>query len=246
MKTLQLTIGIVICIASARIVFAQSPEGLIDYEVKINMHRNLPPDRQEMKNMMPEFRTIRHQLFFTTKESLYKPVEEEEEDPFESNHGGMRMRFQQPQVEVYFNPSEQKRITQEDFMGKQYLIEDTLQMTPWKFGTETKTVVGIECKQATYVDEVRKQSIVAWYAPSLRPFLGPEIYHTLPGGVLEVNINDGERVIVATKVSPRPLKKNELKIPTQGIKTSRHEFNKLREAQMEKMRANGANVIIRN
>lgn len=246
MKILQLTLGIAICIAAAGLVFAQSPEGLIDYEVKINMHRNLPPDRQEMKNMMPEFRTTRHQLFFTTKESLYKPVEEEEEDPFESNPGGMRMRFQQPQVEIYFNPSEQKRITLEEFMGKQYLIEDTLQMIPWKFGTETKTIIGLECRQAMYVDEIRKQSIVAWYAPALRPFLGPESFHTLPGGVLEVNINDGERVVVATKINSRPLKKNEIKIPTQGVKTSRSEFNKLRDAQMEKMRANGANMIIRN
>jgi GLPGLI family protein len=80
----------------------------------------------------------------------------------------------------------------------------------------------------------------------LRPFLGPETFHTLPGTILEININDGERMITAKSVAARPLKKNELKVPTQGTKITQPEFRKMVEQQMERMRANGANVIIRN
>lgn len=245
MKVLQLVFGILVCLAVAHLVFGQSPEGVIDYEMKVNMHRNLPPGREDMKNVLPEFRTSRYQLFFTSEKSMYKPVEEDMQEEFESDNGAMRFRFQQPQVEIYFSPVEQRRISSQEFAGKYYLIEDSLQITPWKFGTETKTILGHECRQASYFNEERKQNIVAWYAPSLRPLLGPEIFHTLPGCILEVDVNDGERIITARKITARLLKKNEIKIPNQGTRISQSEFNDMRKAHMEKMRANGANIIIR-
>jgi GLPGLI family protein len=155
------------------------------------------------------------------------------------------MRFQQPHIEMYFNQSTSHHITWQEFMGKEYLIEDSLKFPAWKFGTETKTVIGYVCKQAMYYNEERKEDVVAWYAPQLRPLLGPETFNTLPGAVLEVNLNDGERIITAKKLDARPLKKNELKVPAKGIKISREEFRKMVDAHMERMRANGANMIIR-
>lgn len=243
MKRILLLAGILACIAAARIVFAQ--EGIITYEVKINTHRNLPPDRQEMRSMIPEFRISHDQLSFNANESLYKPLEEEEEDEFD-NGGGMRMRFQRPMNETYANQEQMQRIRLQEFMGKKYLIEDTLKLTAWKFGTETKEIQGHLCRQATFYNEERKQDITAWYTDQLRPFIGPENFNTLPGAVLQVDINNGERLITATKIELRPLKKHELKVPSGGTKTTEAEFRKFMEQQMEKMRANGGNIIIRN
>ncbi|HEY0654508.1 MAG TPA: GLPGLI family protein [Chryseosolibacter sp.] len=245
MKRILLILGIVTSLAAAHVVFAQT-EGVINYETKINVHRNLPPDRQEMKNMIPEFRVVQDVLFFNGNESLHKPVIEDEEDQFESGGGGMRMRFARPQNETYVNQEKAKRVLLQDFMGKKYLIEDSLNVMPWKFGTETKEISGYTCKQATFYNEERKQNITAWYTDKLRPFLGPESYNTLPGGVLQVDINDGERVITAKTVELRPLKKNELKEPSGGTKTTQAEFRKMMNEQMERMRANGANIMIRN
>jgi GLPGLI family protein len=243
MKTLLLVLGVVVSLAAATIL--QTTEGIITYEVKTNMHRTLPKEREGMKNMVPEFRTNQQQLFFTAEESLYKPVEEEEADT-EFDNGGMRMRVQQPQIEMYFNAASSQRITLQEFMGKEYLIEDTLSLPPWKFGTESKVIIGYACKQATYYNEERKQHVVAWYSPQLRPFLGPDLFNTLPGGVLEVDINEGERVMTAKKIEARPLKKNELKIPAKGVKTTRSDFRKMMEEHAARMRANGANIIIRD
>jgi GLPGLI family protein len=246
MKKIVLVLGIVVCFAAAEILIDQIPEGVINYEVKVNVHRTLPKEREAMKNRIPEFRTSQHQLFFNPNESLYKPVEEEDEDEnMEQGGGGIRMRFQQPRIEMYFDQATARRITQQEFMGKEYLIEDSLQVSPWKFGTETKTVIGYECKQAMYYNEERNQQIVAWYTQQLRPFLGPETFNTLPGAVLEVNLNDGERILTAKSVEPRPLKKYELKIPRQGIKTTQAEFKKMMEEHRERMRESGGNVIIR-
>ena len=156
------------------------------------------------------------------------------------------MRIQRPMNETYINRAEAKRIRLQEFMGKKYLIEDSLKLMAWKFGSETKEVSGHLCKQASYYNEERKQSVVAWYSDKLRPFLGPENFNTLPGVILQVDINDGERTITAKNIELRSLKKNELKVPSGGTKTTEEEFRKMVETQMERIRANGGNIIIRN
>jgi GLPGLI family protein len=244
MKKILLLLGIVVCVTAAQVVFGQVAEGVITYEVKMNMHKTLPPDRQEMKNMIPEFRVNKDQLFFNATESLYKSMEEEEDEDIEEGEG-VRMRFRRPQNEVYINKNDSRRLVLQEFLGKKYLLEDTLKVTPWKLGTETKQIKGYMCKQANYYNEERKQNILAWYTEQLPAFLGPETFSTLPGTVLQVDINDGERVVTALNIEQRPLKKNELKLSPGGVKTTEAEFRKIREEQMERMRANGANVIIR-
>ncbi len=247
MKKIVLVLGIVVSLAAAEIVVDQIPEGVITYEVKVNVHRTSPKERESMKSRIPEFRTSQYQLFFNPNESLYKPVEEEEDEDENIEHGGgaVRMRFHQPRIEMYFDQAAARQITQQEFMGKEYLIEDSLQVSPWKFGIETKTVMGYACKQAMFYNEQRKQQVVAWYTPQLRPFLGPETFNTLPGAILEVDLNDGERVMTAKSLDARALKKYELKIPKQGVKTTQAEFRKMVEEHSELMRANGGNVIIR-
>jgi GLPGLI family protein len=243
-RWILLIIGVLICLATAEVVFCQTNEGMISYETKINMHRTLPKEREEMKKMIPEFRVSQQQLSFNANESLYKPVEEDEDENMEQG-GGIHMRIQQPFVEIYSNRSNSLRVTQQEFLGKEYLIEDSLTLPPWKFGTETRKIMGYDCRQAMHYNEGKKQQVVAWYAPQLRPFLGPENFNTLPGTVLEVNLNDGERVITAKNLQVRALKKNEIKVPSHGIKTTQGDFRKMVEEHTARMRANGADIIIR-
>lgn len=255
MKRVIIVIGVLVCLAAAQVVFGQVAEGVIHYETKINMHRNIPAEREGMKTMIPEFRTVKNQLFFNATETLYKPVIEDEQEEW-SGGGGMRMRFSAPQSETYVNTESQIRTVLQEFMGKKYLVEDTLKMLPWKFGTETKTILGYECKQAYFTEEVkitmgtqeetRNVEITAWYTDKIKPFLGPDRYNTLPGTVLALDINGGERVTLAVKIENRPLKKNELKAPSSGTKVTQEEYQKMVSEQMEKMRQGGANVFIRN
>ena len=245
MKKILILFGVLISLVAVRSVFAQTMEGIITYDVKINLHRRLPPERESMKGMMPEFRTTKEQLIFNSGESLYKPIiEDEEEESF--GGGGVQMRFRQPNIERYLNQATGKIISKQELMGKDYLVEDSVKLAPWKLGTETKTIQGYECKQAYYTDESNpngKQEITAWYTDKIRPFLGPDRFNTLPGAVLAVDINNAERVIVASKIEMRPLKKNELKIPSKGTKTTPQEFKKLMD---EQMRNSGGGIMIRN
>ena len=245
MKKLLILLGVLASLTTAHIVFGQSTEGSITYEVKVNLHKRLPPERAEMKSMIPEFRTTKSQLFFTKNESLSKPLIEDEEE--EISGDGSQIRITQPNNEFYLNQSLGKCISKMELMGKDYLISDSIKVLPWKLGTETKTIQGYLCKQAFYVDESipdRKQEITAWYTEQIRPFLGPEKFNTLPGTVLAVDINNAERFMVASKIEFRPLKKNELKIPTSGQKITQEEFTKFMQEQMKKM--GGGGMIIRH
>src|SRR5688572_10846496 len=153
MRKILLIVGLLTSLAIAQVVLGQSVEGVITYEAKQNLHRNLPPERAEMKSMIPEFRTTKEQLFFNAQESLYKTViEDEEEQDFQGggHGGGFRMVMRQVNNELYINPGSEKSISRQEFMGKEYLIEDPLKIAPWKFGTETKTILGYVCKQAYY------------------------------------------------------------------------------------------------
>jgi GLPGLI family protein len=268
MKRLILIVGILASVAVAQVLFAQSSEGVITYESKINMWRRLPPERAELKSMIPEWRTTKEQLFFNGDESLYKTlIEDEDDQEFSSSAsggGGMKMVFRAPSSEVYSKPNSQKIVSKQEFMGKDYLIEDTLKMSPWKFGTETKEIMGYVCKQAyfTRTEEQRIMrvtdsgtptpekktvtlEITAWYTDQIRGFLGPERYNSLPGAVLAIDVNSGERVIVANKIELRPLKKNELKVPEKGQKISQADFRKMMDEQAKQMGGSGG-MIIRN
>lgn len=245
MKSTFLNLSILMLTTAAQGVFGQA-EGVITYEAKINMHRTLPPEREDMKAMIPEFRTHQDLLVFNATESLHKPIIEEEPEE-EMEHGGTHIRrMQRPLNETYVNSASFRRVVLQEFMGKRFLIKDSLQLTPWKLTSDTKKVKGYLCKQASFYHEERKQSIVAWYTNALRPFLGPENYNTLPGAVLEVDINDGERIITAINIELRALKKNELKVPSGGTKITDTEFREMVRVHTERMRANGGNIMIRN
>lgn len=264
MKKLILMLGVLVCMLASRFVFAQQ-QGVITYENRINMHRNIPADRQEMKAMMPEFRTTKMQLVFNGEESVYKSIVEDEDEQFTAGgSGGFRMTFRMPKTEMYTNSSTSVILSLQDMMGKKYLIQDTVQMSPWKLGTETKEIMGYTCHMAYYTATIEApifriggggpgsapggsapekttitQEITAWYTDQIRPSLGPDRYNTLPGTVLALDINNGERVIVARNIELRELKKDELKVPDSGTKVSQQEFRKIQEEQMERMRANG-------
>ncbi|WP_299991605.1 GLPGLI family protein [uncultured Pontibacter sp.] len=227
----------------AVVVYAQ--EGVITYENTMNMHRRLGPEQEAMKSMIPEYRTTKQQLFYNTQESLYKALEEDE-DQFTASGGGMRINMRVPLNESYYDQGTAQKVFLTEFMGKKYIIEDSIRISPWKFGTETKEIQGYTCKQAYYEDEARKLAVVAWYTDKLRPALGPESYNTLPGAVLAVDINNGERVIKAIKVEQRSLKKGEISRPGKGQKVTQQEYQAMVDEQMERMRQNGGrNVIIR-
>lgn len=246
MKKILLILGVLTSLLAAHVVMGQTTEGVIHYEVKVNMHRRMPPEDEAMKKVVPEYNVFKDQLTFNTDASLYKPVEDEEEEEFSDEGAGMRMTIRRPKVELYFHQPTLTRVLVQDFMGKKYRIEDTVKITPWKLSSETKVIMGYTCHKASWYNEERQQNIVAWYTNQMRAFLGPEGFNSLPGAVLQIDVSDGERIVTATKIESRKLEKGELKVPSGGVKTTEEEFKKIRDEQMRKMGGSNGRVIIRN
>jgi GLPGLI family protein len=132
-----------------------SGEGKITYEQKINVHKRLPPEAEQMKAMIPEFQTNKLELYFTPTTSLFK-LAKPEGDQLPSTdggggRGGMMMRFGgMTQDAETFRDYDNELVTESRELGpKRYLIDDTLRPLKWKLEDETMTINGFECKKAT-------------------------------------------------------------------------------------------------
>jgi GLPGLI family protein len=128
---------------------AQVKEGTIYYDQKTNMHRTITDE--QMRAMIPEFRTAKYMLLFSDSVSMYKPIPEDEApDPFAGGGGRMVIRMGGASGgDLYKNLSQSKSVQSSELGGKNFLIVDSILQQPWKLGTETKTILGHVCRKAT-------------------------------------------------------------------------------------------------
>jgi len=138
------------CLTGFLMAKAQQKEGTIVYERKINMYKTITDE--QMRAMMPEFRTSKHMLLFSDSISVYKAIPEDEApDPFAGGPGGGRMvmRFGNEGGDLYKNFSQSKSIQTSELGGKNFLIVDSIKAQPWKLSMETKQILGHTCHKAT-------------------------------------------------------------------------------------------------
>lgn len=232
-------------VSSISITFAQKQEGIINYDFKVDMHKRIQDP--QMKAMIPQFRTNKYELFFTTAESYYKPIVEDEEpeaSTFSSNGANITIKTQTPQNEIYKNFTTSSLINEREFAGKKYLIVDSIKTTPWKLLSDSKAIAGYNCTKAVYENTERKQTFVAWFTNDIICPSGPEAISGLPGMILELDINNGETVITANKITFKDVK-SEIKAPSKGKKVTQNEFNKIRDDYMKEMNSQGGGPNIR-
>ncbi|MCC6412283.1 MAG: GLPGLI family protein [Saprospiraceae bacterium] len=218
---------------------AQKDEGVILFEERINLHRSIPEEDAEMKAMVPEFRVAQSELLFTKTESLYRNIEEEEEDE-DMGGNGMVMRIQRPESIFYRNFATGRKTDLRDMGGERYLVEGELDKTAWKMTGESKTILGYNCLKATTRDTVRNRDVTAWFTDALPLSSGPAQFYQLPGMVLAVDINNGEYNLTALKVDFRKLKKGDMEVPTKGKKMTQAEFDAMMAATLK---ANGGKAM---
>jgi GLPGLI family protein len=213
---------------TAQSAFAQIKEGTITYERKVNLHRRITDE--QMKAMIPEFRTSKYQLLFSDSTSIYKALPEENApDPFA---GGNQVIFKMGADggQQYKNFIQAKAVESRELGAKTYIIEDTIHQLSWKLTDETKTILDYPCKKATLTTE-RGQNVEAWYTESIPCPAGPETFASLPGAIMQLDINKGESLFTAVAVSDK-VDKKEIQEPKKGKKISRPEFMKMMQEMM--------------
>ncbi len=235
------TVAIIAALISLHAAEAQVKEGKITYEQKVDMYRRIPEDNQQLRSMMPQFRTAKFELQFADNQSLFKAVEQEQ-DMTEQNNGGVVIRMGAgAENEYYKNFTTQKAVEKRELMEEVYLVEDSIHSLKWKLEDgETKNILGYLCKKATGKTE-RGSDIVAWYTEDIPVASGPEQFNGLPGMILGIDANKGEIVFTATIIDKKAEKKN-IKAPTSGKKISNTDFAK----KQKELMGNGPIRIVNN
>jgi GLPGLI family protein len=234
-------IVVILILSTVQTISAQVKEGKIIYEQKVDLHRRIPEDNQQMKSMIPPTRMTKFELQFADNQSLFKAVEEEP-DMAEPNNGGVVIRIGGSSENEYYKNFTTKRMTDKrELMQEMYLLEDSIQSFAWKLEEgEIKTISGYSCKKATGKTE-RGNEVIAWYTEDIPLPAGPEQFNGLPGMILGLDVNKSEFVFTAISIDKK-MDKKELKAPTKGKKVNSAEFAKIQKELM----GNGEMRIIRN
>lgn len=227
---------LVFCLAISVAIYAQASEGTIRYLKTQNWAKMMASvdyiskaQRDRMMYMWgnrSEWKTYTL-LHFNATESKYENSDEEAEPGME----GWSNR-----KEVFFMKRNFQNNTLYDgitFLGKTYLIHDTIIPPKWKILNDMKEVAGHICMNAQMTDTLRKQKITVWFALDMPISSGPDRFIGLPGIILEVDINNGALTFVADKIDLKPLTK-ELNVPEKikGKKINSQQYQALIEDQI--------------
>jgi GLPGLI family protein len=234
---------LVLLCAFTTLALSQNNEGMITYEEKINIWKNLPPEMEAMKDRIPEFRSSNHELLFTPKETMYKPKERTKEElekqrerrAGQGRRGGWGRRGGRGSKSVVYSDLSAGVTKQStEFFGKNFLVEGAPKSYKWKLTGKQRQIGEYLCQEATFQDSTT--NVKAWFTPMIPVMTGPSNYTGLPGMILHMDFDEGTRTITATNIELAEMDATLFKEPTEGKKISKDEFEKIREEKMKEMK----------
>ncbi len=241
-------------------------------DIKLDSTQMISGMADKMMEMLKKQFEKTYILDFNKEESIYK----EEEALSAPNPQGMDgvMILTGGSDVLYKNIKEKRFINQSESFSKLFLIKDDLKEIEWKLEPETRNIGDYTCFKATTTREVedienrisfnhdkdlsatdkepkmKEITITAWYTPKISVSTGPEMYHGLPGLILEVN--DGVTTMICSKIVINPKKKINITEPTKGKEITQEKYNAIMEKKMKEMNerysrrdgGNGENIEI--
>lgn len=222
---------------------AQTRQGAIVYERKIDVHRRIQDD--QMKAAIPQFQIAAYQILFKDSIAVYKAVPKDEApDPFDNPNGNhFVMRFTGPGDDgVFYRNYNSGRLLEEATLAeKKYVITDSIHQLPWKLSADTMTILGHLCKKATTTTP-RGAKVVAWYTGDIPLPIGPDQFDGLPGAVLKADADDGGIVFTA-KTIQQNIESKQLKEPAGGKLITRADFRKKMDEVLGPADSQGRRII---
>lgn len=200
------------------------------------------PDRvpKEFRDRIPKERKVNKVLLFDQTTSTYKNGENlRAGEGGAAGGGGPRFRFRggggNANAITYKDLSTNQMIDNRDIVGKMFLIEEDIEKPTWKVTGQKKTILGYMAMEATSMmnDTV---PVVAYFTPQIPISNGPATFTGLPGMILEVNIDDGRMITVATEVDLKEIPEDAIEKPSSGKKVTKEEFEEIRLEKMKEMR----------
>lgn len=212
--------------------------GSVVYEEMIKMNIQLEGMDPQMADQLPKERTSEKVLHFSEEVSLFENHQKENMEEIVSEEGsGIVIKMFEPDNLTYTDLKNGQLIKQTEFMSRVFLIESELKAEKWKLTGKQLDILDYACQEA--IAEVEGKDVQVWFTSQIAVAAGPGPYSQLPGLVLAVDIDHGERTLMATRVDIEPLDKNVLKKPTKGKKVSPEEFEALVAEKMKEMGTEG-------
>jgi GLPGLI family protein len=233
-----------ICCALSIILSASAQEGTVVYNETMKLEIHLDGDVAGMQDMLPKERKTTKLLHFTPDASIYlnsSKADEQEVNEEMAGGGTMVVKMEEPDEIRYFDIKNQKTIDQRDFMSRMFLIESNADTLPWKLTGNRRDILGFACMEASYTKD--SSTTTAWFAPTIPVSTGPGNFRGLPGLILEVNVNQGKRVISAASVSMGDVTSLIVK-PKKGKKISKDDFNKMVAEKTGDQKSEGGAVFM--
>ena len=136
----------------------ESKTSTSEFKTRMEGNKNMTPDMQKMiEERMKKMFEKTFILNFNKSASIYKK-EEKLEAPTQGGGGGGGMRMMSSMMggggTNYKNVKQKTYSVDKEFMGKEFLIKDSLPNYAWKMEGETKLIGGYTCFKATAIRPV--------------------------------------------------------------------------------------------
>ncbi len=131
----------------------ESKTSTSDFKSRMSGNKDMTPDMQKMiEERMKKMFEKTFVLNFDKSASVYKE-EEKLDAPGQQGGGGMRMMtsFMGGGGTYYKNVKEKAYTVDKEFMGKEFLVKDSLTTYKWNMETESRVIGGYTCYKATTV-----------------------------------------------------------------------------------------------
>ncbi|WP_051224123.1 GLPGLI family protein [Flavobacterium tegetincola] len=256
------------------VLLAQNFQGMAVYESKRSLKelkiesKDLNDDMMKkiMDGMKKQYEKT-YILNFNKYESVYQ-----EEQKLETPSSGFSMGFMSSSANevTYKNIKNKVQLAEQEFLGKEFLVTDSLKVYNWELQSETKKIGDYTCYKAISVDRVTQEDldqyeaekikqdtantafftitepkeriVTVWYTPEIPVSQGPGAFWGLPGLIMEASFDD--TIILCSKIVLNPTKKLKIKAPRKGKEVTKSQYDSLIEKQMEKMTNQNGVILI--
>ncbi len=218
--------------------------GTVVYDETVKFDINLPPQMQRFADRIDDTRSASVVLIFNESASLSQLAPEAEpETPTVAPNDRRNRRFRafrdRENNATFIDFDNDLAIQRREFLDRVFLVEGA-ERPVWKLTADVSEFLGYQAHRATAM--VNDTTLVeAWFTPEIPVPAGPEDYYGLPGLILVLTTDNGNRSYVATDVSLRPVDPEIIAAPTEGRKVSREEFDEIvaeKRKEMQEMRQN--------
>lgn len=237
----------------ASFLIAQPTHGVAEYSQKRNLDGGTIKGERLTKELRDKIlkrvgAPIEYELFFDTKNSLYRKKESLDTP---GSNGGRIQAFMMGSSTITHTDLQTRATTiEQEIYGKKFLVKDTIQQKVWNFTGATKQIGKYTAHEATYERVVNNQgwemlnnqeeepseeviTVSVWFTPEIPISAGPLNYSGLPGLVLMVQ--DNRTTWVCTKVTLNPKNRHNIKPPTKGEVVSQAEFDAIQQEKTKEV-----------